>query len=85
MNKIKKDIRDRRKKLFIWLSWPFLRNSQLFSTECHKGKTEYALLVACKENDLMKATTLYLSIFSNKPLEMCLLFVYCASLAYFAS
>ena len=46
---------------------------------------EHAARIKCLDDDHMKSNQLYISVFSRKPLEMCLLFIYCASLAYFAS
>ena len=49
------------------------------------GETEHAARIKHLDDVHMKSNQSYLSIFSRKPLEMCLLFIYCASLACFAS
>ena len=48
------------------------------------GEPEHAELAIYSEHIYMKTFEFYLSLFSRKPLEMGLLFIYCASLACFA-
>ena len=49
------------------------------------GEAEHAAHIKCLDDNHVKSNQFYLSAFSRKPLEMCLLFIYCASLACFAS
>ena len=49
------------------------------------GEPEHAARIKHLDDVYMKSNQFYLSVFSRKPLEMCLLFIYCASLACFAS
>ena len=49
------------------------------------GEPEHAARIKCLDDIQMKSNQFYLSVFTRKPLEMCLLFIYCASLACFAS
>ena len=46
---------------------------------------EHAGRINCLDDDYVKSTQFYFSVFTRKPLEMSLLFIYCASLACFAS
>ena len=49
------------------------------------GEPEHAAHIKCLDDVYMKSKLFYLSVFIRKPLEMSLLFIYCASLACFAS
>ena len=49
------------------------------------GEPEHAAHAKCLDDIYMKSNQFYLSVFTRRPLEMCLLFIYCASLACFAS
>ena len=49
------------------------------------GEPEHADRIGYVDDKSMKSTKFYLSFFTRKPLEMGLLFIYCASLACFAS
>ena len=49
------------------------------------GESEHAARIKYLDDIYMKLNQFYPSVFSRKPLEMCLLFIYCASLACFAS
>ena len=49
------------------------------------GEPEHAARIKYLDDICMKLIRFYLSIFTRKPLEMYLLFIYCASLACFAS
>ena len=49
------------------------------------GEPEHAARIKYLDDIYMKSNQFYLSVFTRKPLEMCLLFIYCASLACFAS
>ena len=49
------------------------------------GEPEHAERVSCLDHECMKSFKFYLQAYSRKPLEMSLLFIYCASLACFAS
>ena len=49
------------------------------------GEPEHAAHIKFLDDKYMKTNQFYLSVFTHKPLEMCLLFIYCASLACFAS
>ena len=45
------------------------------------GEPEHAARVKRLDDIYIKPNQYYLSVFSRKPLEICLLFIYCASLA----
>ena len=49
------------------------------------GEPEHAERIKCLDHNFMKSTQFYLSVFTRKPLEMSLLFIYCASLACFVN
>ena len=49
------------------------------------GEPEHAALIKFLDDIYMKKNQFYLSFFTRKPLEMSLLFIYCASLACLAS
>ena len=49
------------------------------------GEPEHAARIKYLDDFYMKSNLFYLYVFTRKPLEMCLLFIYCASLACFAS
>ena len=49
------------------------------------GEVEHDELTKCLDHKQMKFTQFYLCVFTRKPIEMSLFFIYCASLACFAS
>ena len=49
------------------------------------GEPEHAAHIKYLDDMFMKSNQFYLSVFTRKPLEMSLLFIYCGSLACLAS